>query len=31
VDAYREQRLAELVKLLKHFGLAKPPVLDRER
>jgi 3-hydroxybutyryl-CoA dehydrogenase len=30
VDAYREQRLAELVKLLRHFGLAKPPVLDRE-
>jgi 3-hydroxybutyryl-CoA dehydrogenase len=28
VDAYREQRLAELVKLLRHFGLAKPPVLD---
>jgi 3-hydroxybutyryl-CoA dehydrogenase len=30
VDAYREQRLAELVKLLKHFGLSKPPVLDRK-
>jgi 3-hydroxybutyryl-CoA dehydrogenase len=28
VDAYREQRLAELVKLLRHFGLARPPVLD---
>jgi 3-hydroxybutyryl-CoA dehydrogenase len=30
VDTYREQRLAELVKLLRHFGLAKAPVLDRE-
>jgi len=29
VDAYREQRLAELVNLLRHFGLARPPVLDR--
>jgi 3-hydroxybutyryl-CoA dehydrogenase len=28
IDAYREQRLAELVKLLRHFGLARPPVLD---
>jgi 3-hydroxybutyryl-CoA dehydrogenase len=28
VDAYREQRLAELVKLLQHFGLARPPALD---
>jgi len=28
VDAYREQRLAELVNLLRHFGLARPPVLD---
>jgi 3-hydroxybutyryl-CoA dehydrogenase len=28
IDAYREQRLAELVKLLQHFGLARPPVLD---
>jgi 3-hydroxybutyryl-CoA dehydrogenase len=27
VDAYREQRLAALVELLKHFGLARPPVL----
>ncbi|HEY8338146.1 MAG TPA: 3-hydroxybutyryl-CoA dehydrogenase [Tardiphaga sp.] len=27
VDAYREQRLAAFVNLLKHFGLAKPPVL----
>jgi 3-hydroxybutyryl-CoA dehydrogenase len=27
VDAYREQRLAELVDLLRHFGLARPPVL----
>jgi 3-hydroxybutyryl-CoA dehydrogenase len=27
VDAYREQRLAAFVNLLKHFGLAKPPVV----
>jgi 3-hydroxybutyryl-CoA dehydrogenase len=27
VDAYREQRLAAFVDLLKHFGLARPPVL----
>jgi 3-hydroxybutyryl-CoA dehydrogenase len=27
VDAYREQRLAELVDMLRHFGLARPPVL----
>jgi 3-hydroxybutyryl-CoA dehydrogenase len=27
VDAYREQRLAAFVDLLRHFGLAKPPVL----
>jgi 3-hydroxybutyryl-CoA dehydrogenase len=27
IDAYREKRLAELVELLRHFGLAKPPVL----
>jgi 3-hydroxybutyryl-CoA dehydrogenase len=30
VDAYREQRLATLVDLLRHFGLARPPVLDRD-
>jgi 3-hydroxybutyryl-CoA dehydrogenase len=30
VDAWREQRLAALVDLLKHFGLARPPVLDRD-
>jgi 3-hydroxybutyryl-CoA dehydrogenase len=30
VDAYREQRLAALVDLLRHFGLARPPVLDRD-
>jgi 3-hydroxybutyryl-CoA dehydrogenase len=30
VDAYREQRLGALVDLLRHFGLARPPVLDRE-
>jgi 3-hydroxybutyryl-CoA dehydrogenase len=27
VDAYRERRLAELVDMLRHFGLARPPVL----
>jgi 3-hydroxybutyryl-CoA dehydrogenase len=27
IDAWREQRLAALVDLLKHFGLARPPVL----
>ena len=27
VDAYREQRLATLVDLLRHFKLARPPVL----
>jgi 3-hydroxybutyryl-CoA dehydrogenase len=30
VDAWREQRLSELVDLLKHFGLARPPVRDRD-
>ena len=30
VDAYREKRLAEMVELLRHFGLARPPVLDGE-
>jgi 3-hydroxybutyryl-CoA dehydrogenase len=30
VDAFREQRLAALVDLLRHFGLARPPVLDGE-
>jgi 3-hydroxybutyryl-CoA dehydrogenase len=30
VDTYREQRLAALVDLLRHFGLARPPVLDRD-
>jgi 3-hydroxybutyryl-CoA dehydrogenase len=30
VDAHREKRLAEMVQLLRHFGLARPPVLDRE-
>jgi 3-hydroxybutyryl-CoA dehydrogenase len=30
IDAYREQRLAALVELLRHFGLARPPVLDRK-
>ena len=28
LDAYREQRLAAMVGLLRHFGLARPPVLD---
>ncbi len=27
VDAYRERRLAELVDMLRHFGLARPPVV----
>jgi 3-hydroxybutyryl-CoA dehydrogenase len=27
VDAYRERRLAALVDMLRHFGLARPPVL----
>ena len=27
VDVYREQRLAALVDMLRHFGLARPPVL----
>jgi 3-hydroxybutyryl-CoA dehydrogenase len=30
VDAYRERRLAALVDMLRHFGLARPPVLDRD-
>jgi 3-hydroxybutyryl-CoA dehydrogenase len=30
VDAYREQRLAAMVELLRHFGLARPPVIDRD-
>ena len=28
VDAYRETRLKAMVDLLRHFGLARPPVLD---
>ena len=28
VDAYREQRLAQLVDMLRHFGLARPPVIE---
>ncbi|MEA2881070.1 MAG: 3-hydroxybutyryl-CoA dehydrogenase [Bradyrhizobium sp.] len=28
IDAWREQRLAAFVELLRHFGLARPPVLD---
>jgi 3-hydroxybutyryl-CoA dehydrogenase len=27
VDAYREKRLADLVDMLRHFGLARPPVV----
>ena len=27
LEAYREKRLAELVNMLRHFGLARPPVL----
>src|SRR5436305_11083798 len=30
VDAYREQGLSELVNLLRHFGLSRPPVLERD-
>ena len=30
IDAHREKRLAELVELLRHFGLARPPVRDRD-
>jgi 3-hydroxybutyryl-CoA dehydrogenase len=30
IEAHREQRLGALVDLLRHFGLARPPVLDRE-
>jgi 3-hydroxybutyryl-CoA dehydrogenase len=30
IDAYREQRLAAMADLLRHFGLARPPVLDDE-
>jgi len=30
IDAYREQRLAALVDLLRHFELVRPPVLDRD-
>src|SRR5580700_10925112 len=30
IDVYREQRLAALVDLLRHFGLARPPVLDKD-
>jgi 3-hydroxybutyryl-CoA dehydrogenase len=30
IDAHRERRLAELVDLLRHFNLARPPVLDRD-
>lgn len=28
IDAHREQRLTELVEMLRHFNLARPPVLD---
>jgi 3-hydroxybutyryl-CoA dehydrogenase len=27
IERHREQRLATLVELLRHFGLARPPVL----
>ena len=30
IEAWREQRLAALVELLRHFGLARPPVIDRD-
>ncbi|MEK9285250.1 3-hydroxybutyryl-CoA dehydrogenase [Bradyrhizobium sp. ISRA442] len=29
LDAYRGERLKAMVDLLRHFGLARPPVLDR--
>ncbi|MGY4286841.1 3-hydroxybutyryl-CoA dehydrogenase [Bradyrhizobium sp. LM2.7] len=29
VDAYRLRRLKAMVELLRHFGLARPPILDR--
>jgi 3-hydroxybutyryl-CoA dehydrogenase len=28
IDAYREQRIASMVDMLRHVGLARPPVLD---
>jgi 3-hydroxybutyryl-CoA dehydrogenase len=28
VDAYRDQRLSAMVDMLRHFGLARPPVMD---
>jgi 3-hydroxybutyryl-CoA dehydrogenase len=28
VDAYREGRLSALVDMLRHFKLARPPVVD---
>ena len=28
IDAYRERRLTELVEMLRHFKLARSPVLD---
>jgi 3-hydroxybutyryl-CoA dehydrogenase len=30
IEGWREQRLAALVELLRHFGLARPPVIDRD-
>ena len=30
IDTWREQRLAALVELLRHFGLARAPVIDRD-
>jgi 3-hydroxybutyryl-CoA dehydrogenase len=30
IDAWREQRLAALVEMLRHLKLARPPVLDRD-
>lgn len=29
IDAYRMKRLQAMIDLLRHFGLARPPVLDR--
>ena len=30
IEGWREQRLAAFVELLRHFGLARPPVIDRD-
>lgn len=30
IEAYRERRLAAMVDMLRHFALARPPVLDKD-